>query len=88
MAEALTKDAIANICNEMNEDHADALLRVAHDAGARDATSAQIADLDKSGINLILRTPAGEQTLYVAFDHMLRDANDARQTLTAMTSQP
>ena len=81
----LTHDAIAGICDHMNDDHAEAIARYATTfGGVADARSARIAALDPNGMDLAVETASGMRNVRVTFDHTLADAADARETLIAM----
>ncbi len=69
----------------MNEDHADAVAHYARVFGDAPATiTASLQSFDAAAMILEVVTERGRQTLRIAFDHALRDADDARVTLIAM----
>ena len=82
---ALTADAVAGMCAPMNDDHADSILAyVHHYARLTEATAARMMQLDASGIDVHVVMPSGGRSVRIAFDHAVRDTDDARQTLIAM----
>ena len=71
--------AADGIVDHMNEDHADAnLLYVQALAGLADATEASLTGIDRYGMTLRARTPAGPRLARVAFPVALRRADQAR----------
>jgi putative heme iron utilization protein len=73
------------ICDHMNEDHADAVLGYARTlAGRSDAASARLTGFDSAGMDLAVDTGSGSVDVRIPFDHELRDADDARDTLIAL----
>lgn len=82
---ALPADRKSTILEHMNSDHADAVLRYAkHFGGRKDATAAHLADIDYSGMDLLVSTPSGEAQVRVAFETPLASADDAHVTLVKM----
>jgi putative heme iron utilization protein len=85
MGRPLDAQAISMICDHMNEDHADAVLGYARTlAGRSDAASARMTGFDAIGMDLVVETGAGSIAVHIPFDHELRDADDARDTLIAL----
>jgi len=85
MARSLDAQTITMICDHMNEDHADAVLGYARTlAGRTDAASARMTGFDSVGMDLAVETDAGRVALRIPFDHEIRDADDARDTLIAL----
>jgi putative heme iron utilization protein len=82
---ALSSDAATAICAHMNEDHANALEAYARTYGRieRVQTAAIIA-LDPQAMELAVETEAGRIVTRIAFDHVLADKDDARDTLIRM----
>ncbi len=69
----------------MNDDHADAVAAYARSYGAiADVVAAQMLDLDSGSMELRVTTAGGQLVTRIAFDHNLRDTDDARETLIAM----
>jgi putative heme iron utilization protein len=88
MSRHLTVEAIATICEHMNEDHGDAIVGYARAlGGVEDAQSASIAKLDAAGMDLDVQTPSGARSVRVAFDHTLLDADDAKETLIRLARE-
>ncbi len=82
---ALPPEQIAAMIAHMNDDHADAVLGyVHHYAALPDAQSATLVALDASGMLVHAVIDGTSQPVAIAFDHTLRDAADARDTLIAM----
>jgi len=85
MGRPLDADAIAMICDHMNEDHADAVVGYARVFGNRaDARSARLITFDATGMDIEVKTAAESISLRIPFGHELQDADDARDTLIAM----
>jgi len=85
MARPLDIQTITMICDHMNEDHADAVLGYARTlAGRTDAASARLTSFDPTGMDLTVQTDAGAVAVRIPFDHEIRDADDARDTLIAL----
>ncbi len=56
----------------LNDDHADALLDMARAlGGAPQATAARCVDADRTGLDLVVRTPAGEIPVRVEYDERI-----------------
>jgi putative heme iron utilization protein len=81
----LTAEQAAAICAHMNEDHADAIAAYARVYGkiARVET-AEMLTIDEHAMELGVETGGTRIIARVAFDHVLRDSGDARDTLIAM----
>jgi len=85
MARPLDAQSITMICDHMNEDHANAVLGYARTlAGRTDAASARMTGFDSIGMDLAVETDLGPVKLRIPFDHELRDADDARDTLISL----
>jgi putative heme iron utilization protein len=87
VAERVAGELAAGICRHMNEDHADALILCARVyADLPGARAARLASIDADGMDLAVRVDdTGEEVrARIVFDHPLRDADDARQTLIEM----
>lgn len=88
MSESFSPEISDRICKHMNDDHADAVLLYARMFGnASEATAAEMVSIDAQGMNLVSQANGSQTPLRVAFDHELRDAEDAHQTLIAMVKQ-
>jgi hypothetical protein len=70
----------------LNEDHADALLVIAHALGGYpDATAATCSGIDRYGIDLTLDTPRGHAPTRVAFPAALTDSSQLRAATVELT---
>jgi putative heme iron utilization protein len=88
MARTLTPEVIAQICEHMNDDHADSLALYAKVFGkCEGALAARLRAFDADGMDLDVETAAGERPTRILFDHAVRDADDARVTLIAMARE-
>lgn len=88
MADIITPAISDRICAHMNDDHADAVVLYAKVFGqVNEAIAAKMLNIEPTGMNLQVQTNDGEQTIHVAFDHELKDSEDAHQTLIAMVKQ-
>lgn len=80
-SDPLTAIVSDRICRHMNDDHPSAVLAYAkHFAGLSEARSAQMVAISPERMTLEVD---GEPAV-VAFDHVLRDSEDAHRTLVAM----
>jgi putative heme iron utilization protein len=83
--EALPPDKIAAMIAHMNDDHADAVLGYVHRyASLPQAQSATLVAIDPDGMLVHATIDGAQQPVAITFDHVLRDADDARDTLIAM----
>jgi putative heme iron utilization protein len=88
MADPITPAISTRICTHMNDDHADAVLMYAKAYGqAATATAATMAAIDPLGMDLTAEVDGQPLNLRIAFDHELKDSEDAHQTLIAMIRQ-
>jgi putative heme iron utilization protein len=88
MSEIFTSEISDRICKHMNEDHADAVLLYAKAfANTKTATSAAMLRIDAQGMDLDVRGHDEATPVRITFDHDLKDAEDAHQTLIAMVKQ-
>ena len=82
---ALSETAVDAIVTHMNEDHADAVLGYVHRfAALPSAEAASLVSIDASDMIIRATTNGSTEIVRIAFDHPLRDADDARDTLIAM----
>jgi putative heme iron utilization protein len=82
---ALPPEQIAAMIAHMNDDHADSVLGYVHRfAALPEATAATLVSLDANGMLVHAMVDGAPQPVAIAFDHTLRDAADARDTLIAM----
>ncbi|MEM9213802.1 MAG: DUF2470 domain-containing protein [Cyanobacteria bacterium P01_F01_bin.150] len=88
MADIITPEISDRICTHMNDDHAEAIVLYAKAFGnTTEAVSAQMLKIDPQGMDLQVQTSDADQTIRIAFDHELKDSEDAHQTLIAMVKQ-
>ena len=72
----------------MNDDHADAILLYAKAFGhCAEATAAHMDAIDAEGMQLTAQVNGVATPLRIAFDHTLKDAEDAHHTLIDMVKQ-
>ncbi|MGB7250570.1 MAG: DUF2470 domain-containing protein [Phormidesmis sp.] len=84
-SEKITSQVSDRICKHMNKDHAEAVLTYAQRYGHQtSATAATLTAIDETGMDLNADVNGEMRPVRVAFDHPLKDANDAHQTLVAM----
>jgi putative heme iron utilization protein len=86
--------------DHLNEDHPEALLDMARAiGGCPEATAARCLDADRTGLDLIAETPAGETEIRVPYDEPIDEpaglrkatvvlAKRAQQSLGESTAQP
>lgn len=85
MEQTLSADAALGIVAHMNDDHADAVAGYARVfANVPDVRAARIVALDGQSMELAVETASEQIRTNIAFDHVLVDASDARDTLIAM----
>ncbi len=88
MADVLSSEVSDRICKHMNEDHAEAIALYAKVfGGAADALAAQMLKIDAQGMDLLVQTERETVPVRVAFDHELKDSEDAHHTLIDMVKQ-
>jgi putative heme iron utilization protein len=88
MSNSFTPEISDRICKHMNDDHADAVLLYAKAfAGTPEATAARMLRIDAEGMDLDVQKNGVSASARVSFDHELKDAEDAHQTLIAMVRQ-
>lgn len=88
MSEIFTSEVSDRICKHMNEDHASAILMYAKVfANTESATSAAMLKIDAQGMDLDVQGHDSATPVRITFDHELKDAEDAHQTLIAMVKQ-
>lgn len=88
MSEIFTSEISDRICKHMNDDHADAILLYAKAfANTENAISAAMLKIDAQGMDLDVRDHNSATPVRIIFDHELKDAEDAHQTLIAMVKQ-
>lgn len=88
MADIITPEISDRICKHMNDDHADAITLYAQVyGGVKQATAAEMVKIDPHGMDLLVQTDSDPTPIRIAFDHELKDSEDAHQTLITMVRQ-
>ncbi|MBD2179546.1 DUF2470 domain-containing protein [Planktothrix sp. FACHB-1355] len=88
MSEPFSTQVSDRICSHMNEDRGDALLIYAQTFGSlTHATSAQMLSIDPEGMNLSVQVNNATLPVRIQFDHVLKNSEDAHDTLIAMVGQ-
>ena len=73
-------EGAAGAIAHLNDDHDDALLEMAQALGGHpEATAARCVDADRTGLDLIAETPAGEIPVRVAYDEPIEAADGLRK---------
>jgi heme iron utilization protein len=73
--------------DHLNEDHDDALLEMAQALGGQpEATAARCFDADRTGLDLVATTPAGEVDVRVDYDEPI-DAPEGLRKATVKLAQ-
>jgi putative heme iron utilization protein len=84
-ASILPGETVAAMIAHMNDDHADAVLGyVQHFAALPQAEAATLVALDPTGMVVHATIEGAQRIVSIPFDHVLRDAQDARETLITM----
>lgn len=84
----LSASDAARICEHMNAEHADDVLRIAQVYGDEpDVTSATMIEIDAEGMKLEAVVDGAATSLRVTFDSPLGTVEDARRTLVDMALQ-
>lgn len=72
----------------LNDDHDDALLEMAQALGGRpEATAARCIDADRTGLDLIATTPAGEVEVRVTYDEPIDEPQGLRKATVKLTQK-
>ncbi|HBL11786.1 MAG TPA: heme iron utilization protein [Cyanobacteria bacterium UBA11162] len=88
MSDPFSPEVSDRICKHMNEDHADAVALYAKTFGnSPDTEAAQMISIDPIGMNLMTQIKGESVPLRIEFEHVLKDSEDAHQTLIAMVKQ-
>lgn len=88
MTDAFSPAISDRICKHMNEDHADAIALYAKAFGNEpETTAAQMNKIDAQGMDLTVQVNGTSKVVRIAFDHDLKDAEDAHHTLIDMVKQ-
>ena len=79
--EAITNSVSKRICDHMNQDHVDSLSAYAtFYGGIKDPLEVKMLSLNQEYMNL----DVDGVIVKIKFDHILKDSNDAHQTLVSM----
>jgi heme oxygenase (biliverdin-IX-beta and delta-forming) len=74
--------------NHLNDDHADALLEMAQALGGQpEATAARCLDADRTGLDLLVQTPAGEREVRVAYDEPIEEPAGLRKATVKLAQK-
>ncbi|MBR8829459.1 MAG: DUF2470 domain-containing protein [Gomphosphaeria aponina SAG 52.96 = DSM 107014] len=88
MSETITREISDRICQHMNEDHGEALRLYAQVFGkTNNPETAKMLSIDPQGMNLAVKIKENDVAIRIEFDHVLKDAADAHQTLIEMVKQ-
>lgn len=72
----------------LNEDHDDALLEMTQAlGGVPEATAARCVDADRSGLDLVAATPAGEVPVRVAYEEPIEDPQGLRKATVRLAQR-
>ncbi len=81
-AQPITPEISSRICRHMNNDHQDAIITYATEyGGITNIESAKMIEITPSQMEL----EVNGEFLEIPFDHLLKDSEDAHQTLVLMT---
>lgn len=80
-------DHAAGILRHVNEDHADALLLLATDAGIDEAEQARMTRVDRMGFHLRVHTPDRVRGLRLAFPREARSPDAVREAMVWMVER-
>ena len=88
LADPLTPTLSDRICNHMNDEQSEAVVRYAQGFGDRPQTEkAQMVAVDPQVMDLSIEVQETMEMLRIPFHHVLQDSEDAHQTLIAMVRQ-
>ena len=88
MSETFSPAISDRICAHMNDDHADAIALYAQAfGGMTEVTAARMLRIDAEGMDLLVQANNTDTPVRIAFDHTLKDAEDAHHTLIDMVKQ-
>lgn len=72
----------------LNEDHDDALLEMAQALGGRpEASAARCVDADRTGLDLVVKTPDGEAQVRVAYDEPIDEPAGLRKATVKLAQK-
>jgi putative heme iron utilization protein len=74
--------------DHLNDDHDDALLEMAQALGGHpDATAARCLDADRTGLDLLVQTPAGESAVRVEYDEPIEGPEGLRKATVKLAQK-
>ena len=74
--------------NHLNDDHADALLEMAQAlGGCPEATAARCLDADRTGLDLLVQTPAGEREVRVSYEEPIEEPAGLRKATVRLAQK-
>jgi heme iron utilization protein len=72
----------------LNDDHADALLEMAQAlGGCPEATAARCLDADRTGLDLLAQTPAGEREVRVDYEEPIEEPAGLRKATVRLAQK-
>jgi putative heme iron utilization protein len=78
----------ARAIEHLNDDHADALLEMARALGGQpEATAARCVDADRTGLDLVAQTPAGEVDVRVDYDEPIEAPEGLRKATVKLAQK-
>ena len=85
MSGEFTKEVSDRICNHMNKDHADAVVKYVEAFGnINNASSAQMLGIDAEGMDIQAQVDGADVPVRIKFERTLADAKDAHVLLVEM----
>jgi putative heme iron utilization protein len=74
--------------DHLNDDHADALLEMAQALGGRpEATAARCIDADRTGLDLVVATAAGEVEVRVDYEEPIEGPEELRKATVKLAQK-
>lgn len=81
-------EGAAHAIEHLNDDHADALLNMAHVmGGCPEATAARCVDADRTGLDLVATTPDGEVDVRVPYDEPIESPGGLRMATVTLAKR-
>jgi hypothetical protein len=80
-------DAVTDIIQHMNTDHADALILIARAFAGIDSQEAMMTSVDRLGFHVRLKTQDGARSARIAFLREVSSPAEARNVLVEMVAQ-
>ncbi len=78
----------ARAIDHLNDDHADALLEMAQALGGRpEASAARCVDADRTGLDLVVQTPAGEAEVRVDYEEPIEGPEGLRKATVKLAQK-